>query len=203
MISISLTDFIDYVSKIGASKYTLVSKINSRDEYQPAFDFWKSLREGIINLHKNNEEKEKLDLIILDLTDKKKLNRYPELITKYKSFLGRKTIEWFDPPYREWEKDDLRVRLNPELGLDINGKYYAIKLYFKAEKLSQIKADLILLLMNNELKKKDFKNVNFAILDIGSKKLFEKTKLNKSHIPLLEGEALSFINIWKSLNIAD
>ena len=44
MINISLTDFIDYVSKIGASKFTVVNQIYSREEYQPAFDFWKSLR---------------------------------------------------------------------------------------------------------------------------------------------------------------
>lgn len=199
MINISLTDFIDYVSKVGASKFTLVNKIHSREEYQPAFDFWKILREGIIDLHQNDKDKSELDKILNGLTDKKKINRYPALVDSYKSFLGRKKIEWFEPPFKDWKTNDLRVKLNPELGLEINEKLYVIKLYFKSDSLSQLKADLILLLMNNKLKKGDYKEVTFAVLDVERKKLFEKTKLKKAHLPLLEGEALSFINIWNSL----
>lgn len=199
MINISLTDFIDYVSKVGTSKYSKVNQIFSRDEYHPAFDFWKLLREGIVEFHEQNKKKADLDEILTQLTDKKKINRYPTLIDCYKSFLGRKKIESFEPPSHEWKKDELRIKLNPELGLEINGKLYVIKLYFKAENLSQMKADLILLLMNTKLKKKDYKDVTFAVLDLERKKLFEKTKLNKNHLSLLEGEALSFINIWNSL----
>ena len=199
MIDISLTDFIDYVSKIGTSKFTVVNQIHSRDEYHPAFDFWKPLREGIIDFHKFDKDKSELDNILNELTDKKKINRYPLLIESYKTFIGRKKIEWFDPPFKEWKTNDLRVRLNPELGLDINGNLYIIKLYFKTDKLSQMKADLILLLMNTKLKKGDFKDATFAVLDVERNKLFEKTKLSKIHLSLLEGEALSFVNIWNSL----
>ena len=199
MINISLTDFIEYVSKVGTSKFTVVNQIHSRDEYHPAFDFWKPLRDGIIDLHQNKKEKTELDKILNDLTDKKKIKRYPELIESYKSFLGRKKTEWFEPPFKDWEINDLRVKLNPELGLEINDKLYVIKLYFKSDNLSQMKADLILLLMNTYLKKGEFKSATFAVLDIERKKLFENTKLKKIHLPLLEGEALSFINIWNSL----
>lgn len=199
MVNISLTDFIDYVSKVGTSRYTLVNQIHSRDEYHPAFDFWKILRDGIIEFHELNKDKSELDTILIDLSDKKKIKRYPALIESYKSFIGRKKIDWFDPPSKEWKTNDLQVKLNPELGLKINGKIYVIKLYFKTEKLSQMKADLILLLMNARLKKGDFKDATFAILDVERNKLFDKTKLNKVHIPLLEGEALSFMNIWNSL----
>ena len=199
MINISLTDFIEYISKVGTSKFTVVNQIYSREEYQPAFDFWKALREGIVDLHQSNKEKSELDKILLDLTDKKKINCYPALIESYKSFLGRKKIEWFEPPFKEWKTNDLRVKLNPELGLEINDKLYVIKLYFKSEKLSQMKADLILLLMNTKLKKGNYKDVTFAVLDVERKKLFEKTKLGETHLPLLEGEALGFISIWNSL----
>ena len=199
MINISLTDFIDYVSKIGASKFTVVNQIYSREEYQPAFDFWKSLRDGIIDFHKLDKDKSELDNILIDLTDKKKINRYPALVESYKLFLGRKKIEWFEPPSTEWKTNDLRIKLNPELGLDVNGNLYVIKLYFKTDKLSQMKADLILLLMNTQLKNGDFTEATFAVLDVERNKLFEKTKLNEIHLPLLEGEALSFINIWNSL----
>jgi hypothetical protein len=200
MINISLTDFIDFVSKVGTSKFTLVNQIYSRVEYQPVFDFWKPLREGIIDLHQQNKDKSELDKILNNLTDKKKINRYSILIESYKSFLGRKKTEWFVPPFKEWKINDLKIKLNPELGLVINDKLYVIKLYFKSDSLTQMKADLILLLMDTKLKKGDFKEVTFAVLDVERKKLFEKSKLKKSHLSLLEGEALSFINIWNSFD---
>lgn len=199
MIKISLTDFIDFVSKVGSSKFSIVKTIHSRGAYQPAFDFWRPLRDGIIDFHKFDKEKSELDRILIDLTDKKKINRYPALVESYKSFLGKRNIEWFEPPFKEWETNDLSIKLNPELGLDINGILYVVKLYFKTDPLSQMKADLILLLMNTKLKKGDFKEVTFAVLDVERKKMFEKTKLDKIHLSLLEGEALNFINIWNSM----
>lgn len=199
MAYISLSDFIEYVSKSGTTKFSKVKEINRREDYHPSKDFWRTLREAIIELHTKNRDKSDLDEVLKGLTDRKKQNRYPELVKQYKSFLGRKKIEWFEPPNKEWKFENLKVKLNPELGLDINGKLYVIKLWFKAEKLSKAKAELILLLLNEKLQTKKFKDVTFAILDIGNKKLFDSTKLTSAEFPLLEAEALSFIRIWDSV----
>lgn len=45
----------------------------------------------------------------------------------------------------------LDVNISPELWLEIDGKKHVIKLYFKSDALSQIKADLILRLMDREV----------------------------------------------------
>ena len=121
-MNISLTDFIDYVSKAGTSKFTLVNQIFNRDDYNPAFDFWKAMREGIVDLHKNSKDKAELDKILNELADKKKINRYSTIISSYKSFLGRKKTFWFDPPSKDWQFNDLKIKLNPEIGLEINDK---------------------------------------------------------------------------------
>jgi hypothetical protein len=71
---------------------------------------------------------------LVALTDKKKQARYPEAVKSYKRFLGKKEIHWFNPPRAMWKYGGLTVRVNPELGLQIKGKKYAIKLYFKGEK---------------------------------------------------------------------
>lgn len=199
MKKISLTDFIDFVSSVGTTKFSIVKKISKRGYYHPAFDFWKPLREAIIELHQEGGNKNDLDKIMKGITDKNKQNRYPELISQYKSFLGRKETKWFEPPFEEWKHDDLNIRLNPELGLNINGKPYIIKLYFKSEPLSKKKSDLLLLLIKEKLQKGKFKNTNFAILDIGRKKLFEKTKLNSDNLALLEAEANSLLTMWNSI----
>jgi hypothetical protein len=199
MANISLTDFIEYVTKVGGTKFTKVKQIKGREDYHPAKDFWKPLREGIVEFHKADADKKELSKISNSLTDLKKLKLYPGLIKQYQKFIGRKKIEWFEPPSKTWKSNGLEVKINPEIGLFINDQPYAIKLYFKAEKMSQTKVDLILLLMNEQLKKRAYKDIQFAVLDVPNNKLFAKTKLGKEHLGLLEGEAMSFMSVWDSV----
>lgn len=123
-IQISLTDFIDFVSKVGTTKFTKVKEVKNREPYHPAFDFWKPLREKIIEIHENGKNKNLLDEVLKDLTDKNKIGLYPHLIAQYKSFLGRKKTEWISPPFVDWKTGDLRIKINPEIGLFINDKPY-------------------------------------------------------------------------------
>lgn len=53
--------------------------------------------------------------------------------------------------------------------------------------------------MNENLKKGDYEEATFAILDVNRKKLYENTNLDKTHLSLLEGEAYSFVRIWESI----
>ena len=172
MITISLTKFIDFVAKAGSSKMTIVKQIKYSEEYQPALDFWKTLREGIVEKHEQNKDKKFLDRISGSLTDQKKIKIYPDRIKQYKSWLGRKTTEWFQPPYKECTFGDLKIHLNPELGLIVNGEPMVIKLYFKAEPLSKAKADIILVLMTKYLDDSPVEGRKYCVLDVAQKKLF-------------------------------
>jgi len=53
--------------------------------------------------------------------------------------------------------------------------------------------------MYENLKKGEFEDANFAVLDINKKKLHENCSLNNVHTSLLEGEVLSFLKIWESV----
>ncbi len=198
-IPISLSDFIDFVSKVGTTKFTKVKEIKNRDDYHPAFDFWKPLREKIIDIHHFNKNKNLIDEVLNDLTDKNKINLYPNVITNYKSFLGRKKTEWIAPPSFDWISGELMIKINPEIGLFINDKPYIIELYFKSEPLSKSKIDLIILLLNSCLKNGEYSEANFAVLDVCRKKLHDSSNLNSTHLSLLEGEAYSFTRIWNTI----
>lgn len=200
VVGISLSDFVDYVSKAGTKKFSKVKEIKRRPEYEPKFDFWKPLRDSIIRLHKNTGNKKDLDKVIGKITNAKKINPYTTVVKQYKSFLGRKKLEWFDPPKKDWEYEGLKIRLNPEIGLEINGEFHVIKLWFKAEKLSQAKVDCIILLMQEKLRSKKFNDINFSVLDIQQKKFYTKTNLSNEQFPMLEGEVLSFMKIWETLS---
>jgi hypothetical protein len=198
-IEISLTDFVEFVMKSGTPKLTLVKQIKNRTGYHPNQDYWKLLRDGIEQFHEANKDKKELEKILTGVTDHAKEKKYSELISAYKTFLGRKKVKWFEPPYKHWRYNDLSIKINPELGLDINGKNVVIKLYFKSEKITKNRVDIILTLLKKELitQKSEF---SVALLDIRARKLYTDEKIDVNQLlPLLFGEALSFETIWKEI----
>jgi hypothetical protein len=198
-IEISLTDFIDFVSKSGGAKLTKVKQIKNRDDYQPFSDFYKTLREGIIDIHKRGASKKELNNLLEGLTDEKKIKNYPEAIAGYKKYWGNKKFVWFDPPHKHWKTGDVDININPELGLEYNNLFMVIKLYMKAEKLTKDKTSQILSLLEKQLRSKVEDEMLFCVLDVKNAKLFCNETKDISFMPLLEGEIRSFETIWKSI----
>ncbi|MGL2965875.1 hypothetical protein [Flavobacterium sp. XGLA_31] len=199
-IVISITDFIGFVNKSGGSKMTKVKQLKSRDMYHPSKDFYKLLREEIVELHQKGNQVKFLEHLLDRLTDIKKRNNYPVVIEGYKKFIGRKKIIWFEPPSKHWLIGDLDVKINPELGLRFGTKAVVIKLYLSADKITKDKVMQILSLMESELRSEVDEEVVFGILDVKTGKLFENANKDVSYLPLLEGEARSFEIIWKGIN---
>jgi hypothetical protein len=195
-IELSLTDFVDFVCKSGSTKMTKVKQIKNRDEYSPATDFYKGLREGIQEIHQKNGKKKELKEILDRVKDPKKLRNFLECIEGYKKFWGRKDITWFQPAFKHWIIGEVDVRINPELGLEIDGKFYLVKLYFKSDKLSKEKVTQILTLMESQLRTEVEPEVDMAILDVKNSRIFIKEDKDVSLLPLLKGEAMSFEIIW-------
>lgn len=200
MPDISLTDFVDFVISSGTPKLTKVLQIKRRGDYQPAHDFWRELREGIVNFHKSHATgKHELDRILATLDDKKTA-RYADCLSGYKRFLGRKRITWFEPPNGRWTSGGLVIRINPELGLNIEGKRYVVKLYFKKEPLSRRRTDIVRLLLHAALNNvANRPGIHYAILDVPRWKLFDDRPPDQALVPLLNGEASNFITIWNSI----
>lgn len=200
MVRISLTDFVDFAISSGTPKLTKVKTVKNRGAYQPAFDFWKPLREGIVGWHKGGAtDKKQLNKILTKVSDAKKLARYAENIKGYKKFIGLKKIAWFSPPKAEWGPQGIKIRVNPELGFKFSGRRYFVKLYFKKESLSKRRVEIILLLMSSALGKKAGKGVEFGLLDVPRGKLFSTSSPNSSLLPLLDGEAVAFLTIWNRI----
>lgn len=196
---ISLTDFINFVNKSGTQKLNQVRQIKNRTEYEPWGDFYKPIREGIQQIHKTGKSKEALGDLLKQVTDSKKLSNYPDLISGYKKFWGRKQMNWFVPPHRKWSVGDIVIRINPELGLEYGGKFYVIKLFFKDEKISKYQVDQILALMEYQLRSRvNEPEIKFALLDVRKGKLYEN-KVNSDMLPLLLGEAHAFDTMWKNI----
>lgn len=69
MPQLSLTDFVDVVSRTGTPKANKVAGIKNRLAYSPAFDFYKPLRDGLITIHKTGKPKSSLAHIASGITD--------------------------------------------------------------------------------------------------------------------------------------
>jgi len=199
MPQISLTDFVDIVSRSGRPKATKISDVKNRPPYQPAFDFYKPLREHIISLHESGSGRSALGQVMARVTDPKKISAYPEILAGYRKWWGRKSLVWFSPPSGVFSDHGINVAVNPELGLEMNGNRHLIKLYFKAEPLSRNRTDIIAHLMAITLGGSSPAGTSMSVLDIRNSRLLSPAV----PIAILDGmlrAELSYIStLWPAI----
>lgn len=198
MPQLSLTDFVDIaISNDPIAKVNKMAQIKNRPQYGPAQDYWRALRDTIIDAHRNGQAKNVLDAAVHH-AHPNRLGNYQNAVTAYKTWWGRKAITWFDPQMQLYSVQGVDVRVNPELGLVINGQQYLIKLYFKAEQMTSRRAEIILLLMSCTLSQ-FFPNATMAVLDVQRGHLFTNTN-NLQRLQIALNAELSYIaTAWPQL----
>lgn len=199
MHKISLTDFVDIVSKSGTPKATKISNVKHRPNYVPATDFYKPLRDAVIETHKNNFSIIDLRKLIHSLHDGKKIKNYPDLINGYISWCGKKRLEWFEPVSDSFILHDIAVSINPELGLIINGQPHLIKLYFKSDPLTRNRIDIVTHLMEVCLRKHCKHGETMAVLDIRNGKLLTPKVPIPALSAILEAELAYISALWPNI----
>lgn len=199
MHRLSLTDFVDIVSKSGTPKATNVAKVKHRPGYEPATDFYKPLRDRIIDTHRNNLSLKNLEKLLSSLSDQKKLKNYPAVIEGYSTWCGKKTFKWFDPPSDFFSQHGIAISINPELGLVVNGQPYLIKLYFKSDPLTKNRIDIATHLMEVSLRKHCEAGETMAILDVRCGKLFSPKVPIPSLSATLDAELAYIAALWPNV----
>jgi hypothetical protein len=197
--NVSLTYFVDFVMKSGPPKATVVQRFKQRQAYDPRVDFYRRMRNAIVEMHEKGLHPRELDQIVARLSDEKKRIAYPQVVRGYKKFIGKKQYTWFKPPRGEWTPGPLVVNLNPEVGLEVGGKRIVGKLYFKTEALTKQRADVIAHLMDQVLRSKLTQPARFVVIDVRQGRAFEPTVPVPTYNALLAGEAASFAEIYKAL----
>lgn len=197
MPEISLTTFVDFVLASGTPRITCVrnAKEMYRQQYDRRFDFWLLLRSAIQELHRKNLDKKELIAVLGELNDKKKIVAYEKCVAAYQKWMGKRRFQWTGCESTAWASGDLSVRVNPELGLSINGEEHAVKLYFKAQEPSRRRLDTTLYLISVALGAFG-NNACPAILDVQRGKLFPAGKFPADIGALLAGEAAALSTMW-------
>ena len=198
MVKITQTDFIDFISRSGTSKLSKVRTLFTRPDYHPSLDFYKPLREEIVENLKLQKAKKELFDFLDELKTSKKYSRYLPLIDGYTKFLGRKKAQWFEPPSTVWKYKELQIKMNPELGICFGDERYIIKLYFKDTSLQRKDIKVLLWMMDQTLCTGIFQGYRSALLDVERSKLHYSNAKEQTLNALLEGEAESFLRMWQS-----
>ena len=211
MERISLSYFVDFVLKAGTPKLTGVRELKeNRDEAYS--DFYKPIREAILDMHRRSgaasasasegggaADPQALDRFVASLRDERRRRIYPPIVEGYRRFLGQGRMSWFEPPIGAYPVGDVRININPELGLVIDGTPHLIKMYFRGEPLSAKRVAVTLNLVTAALARGAAPGTVFAMLDVRKARLHTLKALNPRLALLLRGEAASFSTIYQAL----
>jgi hypothetical protein len=199
MPEISLTDFVDFAAAAGKVKYNKLKAIKNRPDYEPAFDFYKQVREGIVDCMRSGAPRSRLDAHVGSVTDTKKVGHYDEIVAGFEKWWGRKTFKWTDP-YRDlYSGEGVDIRVNPEIRVEFGGTDYLLKLYFKDKPLSKAKVDVILFLMEQTLRPAVGPDVVMGILDTRASKLIVPTVAIPALGGALTGELAYISAVWATV----
>ncbi|MDB5478895.1 MAG: hypothetical protein JWM96_1390 [Alphaproteobacteria bacterium] len=205
MITISLSDFINFTAKSGTTRLSHIREIKNRKPYLKRVDYWHEARESIFDFHADSAlTKDYFDVVTKTprflKADSAKLNNCIDRLQKYKTFLGRKQITVNKLVKCDWRySKDLTVRINPELHATINDETYLLKLYFKDDLLDKRRTDIALYLIKKATQELDLNIDYYALLELYRPKLWKQAEPNDSLEPLLIGDAEAIIAMYKNM----
>lgn len=200
-IQISLTEFVNFINASGMAKMTIVSAAKAKHLEQEGnpYDYWKDFKDEVKKQIKRQGTKEDLLELVEGIRDDMREN-YNQMIAGYLKFWKPSRMVWINPVKKSVHFGGVKIILNPELGVRWQGKDIMIKLYLKAnENLDKRHADIILAMMESELRDKVNENVEFAILDVRRGKLFTYVNDDPRLLILLKLEGREFSDMWWEL----
>jgi len=196
--TVSMTTFADFVMKSGTPKATVVKRWKHKPDYSPSTDYYRGLREAIVESHSTNSGFDPIDRAVANSSQSRSSN-YKAMAKSYKRWLGKKKPVWFQPNKRTWSANKIAVNVRPELGLDFSGTEHAIKLYFKADPIAKNRAVVLLQLMAESFPSLLKRGGVVSILDVRQGKLFTATASNSLLSAQLQGEAAYWASVWPAV----
>ncbi|EYF06271.1 hypothetical protein [Chondromyces apiculatus] len=197
MDKISLTYFVDFVLKAGTPKLAGVREWKERKD-DLSFDFYRQIREAIVDMHRNGKPDTVLDEFLAAQRDERRRRVYPSIVEGYRKLQASSKMTWFEPPVGSCKLGDVEININPDLGLVIDGKPHLIKIYFRGEPLSAKRTTVVLNLLAGGLAESNPGKV-LALLDVRNAKLHTFKAPNPRLGVLLRGEAAAFSTIYAAL----
>jgi hypothetical protein len=197
MPTVSMTTFLDFTTATGSARVSQLrrAKKGYAQDYSPARDYYKFLREAIEETFEEGWSSKSLKSLLSELPDSRKAEAFEECRKGLTKWVGNKQIICLPRKRVTWSSGSLTVRINPELRLSIAEQPHAIKLYFKGEKISKQRVDVALHLLEAKAVKGDTP----GILDLRRGKFYVPTVAKAGMSALLKAEAAAFTSLWEEL----
>lgn len=125
-VNVSMAIFVDFMLTCGTGR---ISAARPASGTRPP-GFYAPVLGAIQDMHRMGCPTAALDNFLSDRKDLRERRIFPKVISGYKRFTRSARVTWFEPPMRDWQCGPLTVRVDPDLGLLIDGRPHAIKLHF-------------------------------------------------------------------------
>jgi hypothetical protein len=145
MAIVPLSTFVEFTVAQGTARVALARA--SGDDYDPRRDFYKGLRERAIRQFANGWSAAEFRRSLREVRNPRKQASYEACrrgLTQWAR--GRQIVASRARPSL-WEAGGLDIRVNPELRLTVDGRRFAVKLYFKADELTPARRENTLFLL--------------------------------------------------------
>lgn len=199
MIELSLTDFVDLVSRTSTEKASKIREIKKRGPYSPKQDFYRQVRKGIVRCHKEQLGRGGLAQAVGPINDRRKRLHFRAVMDGHKKYWGRKTLSPIPVYKTEYQKNGVSIRVNPELAWEHNGVRHIVKLYFKSTPLAKRRVDLISHLMEVSLQPLLTSGHIMAIHDTQNSKLITPTVPIAGMTAMIDAEIAYIAALWPTI----
>lgn len=200
-IQISMTEFVNFINASGMARMTVVANAKAKHEEVEGnpYDYWKDFKEEVKKQLRKQGSKEDLLELLESVRDEVRPN-YQEMVDGFLRFWKPSRMKWLKPVSHKATIGGIKLIVNPEIGVIWGNRKLMIKLYLKAnEKLDKRHADIVLTLMESELRERVDSDVEFAVLDVRRGKLFNYVNGDPRLKILLKAEGRAFSDLWKEL----
>lgn len=199
-VTLSMTRFADFCACDPMAQLTKVREVRRQYEqpYSPSEDFWSRWREGVEAIHRRGGPRDDLREVSAEAKDNR-TGQYVSAVDGYSKFWGRKHIDFCGTlTPAAWSHDRLRVRINPEWLVKINGQLTVVKLHLKQRlPLNQRLANPLLHLVDSHFGLSDRR---VGLLDVHRGKLWTPTAESRSMESVMRMQAAAFLAGWDDVD---
>lgn len=193
-IEVTLLNFTDFVKMTDKRRISFVRSLKLKTQSSPSY--WTVLKNAIRKFHKGEITLDELRELPQQVDEKRKIN-YTKAIESYIDFIIGKDCKWFNPIKGKVLFGNVGVKINPFLGLIINGQKALIMLYMrKDEPLSENRAISMITLMKNGINSDEFQCL---ILDVVAHQPYPEKYFDQNSMAFLQKEALNLEKIWNGI----
>jgi hypothetical protein len=188
---IGLNNFLRFIAATGLSKVNQV--LEAVQDYRDWKDYYKDFREEAV-LAMSTRNLKRLKRVVDEIEDDVKAHHYEICFDAFQKWLAKTDFTIISHPAPvSWDAGEIRISVNPELIIDIDGVRYIVKLYLAKERLSQPARRAYAWLVNQT----HGTGAKPAILEVRKGRLNACPDPNKKVGQWIKGEVAAFVALWK------